>query len=295
MGNQPKMGNTYDPKYPTNYYKPTSNPDDWLKAITSNWKPPQTNAPTSGFNTNQAYSNVFGYSPTQNVYSGAESGAAGALQNMINTPYSAGQKSTIMKGIMDPVLEQAKLMKQSAGESLQSRGLYNSSVLDRTMGEIDKGTIQTMTGLAGQVERDMMNRQQAAISQAQAGSQALQSLGIDRAGIASSLENMRKETDALNTEISWRSEELNAKLGVRARELEMELAGLYQDQYKTETDIMLTEEQIMAKFEIDKATLDLAKEKIRLETEQENKNRTSNFFANLFGSAFDLGSSFIPV
>jgi len=293
MGANPKMKNISSPQWDTGYYKPTESADAWKQWLTPNWQTPQADRVGVNWDPTQAYQNFQRYGGAQNTFTGAEQSAARALTNMINMPYSQAQKNVMLQGAMAPVYEQARKLKEQAANEMYARGLGQSSVLGRANREIDRSTIDAMTQLAGNIEEQAANRQLSAAQAAAQASAAMQGLGLDRTQVANKVEQMRVDVEKLNAQLEANRQALNAQLGVRARELELEAANLSQRQFANETEREIAEMKIMNQFNIDKATLDLAIETTRLENEQKNKDRTANFWANIIGGGFDfLGSIF---
>lgn len=265
MGGKTKMGSsTYGiPAQTTGYYKPTAQSTDWLSAI------------NQGYKVYEPQKVQTEYTPATNVSTSYDPYTQNALSTLVAQMQgtTAEGKQKIISGAMAPVYEEAQKQKQAAEASAYSRGLGQSGVMQRSLGNIDQSVLSRMAEVTGGVEQNSITNALNAVQAFQSGQATQQQVQL-------SLEQMKADNAATNAQLSQSYEQLKAQTSLDDRQLQTVLAGLYQSAYKDDYTRSLEEQQLMQQYNISKATLEQAK----WVAEQQAKAAKGDFWGNLIGN-----------
>ena len=329
MGAKPKMpGGGYGiPKEATGYYKPQAQSTDWLKAINQDWKAYEPQKVTTGYNVPSNVSTAYdpyqsdaikklieqmqGYTPEQrkNVlttpYSQYQQNALSVLVSMMQGTTPEGKRS-IIEGAMAPVREEAARQRETTTGGAYARGLGQSGVLQRGLGQIDQSLLARLAEVTGNVEQSSTQNALNAVQAFQEGQLGQQRLGFDieessvknvlnalqlfQSGQASqqqvqlALEKMKEENAFKNAELAQAYEELKTQTNLDERRLQLMLAELYQSAYKDDYTRSLEEQRIMQEYNISKAQLEQAKWVADQNAKQANMDWWGNLISNIIGS-----------
>ena len=251
----------------SSYYKTPLTSTDWAKQIQSGWQPYQPSKVSTGFTLDKEAVSKTPYTPLQ--------GDVTARLSSIMGGYTPEGKQKIIEGAMAPVREEAERMKHEATAGAYQRGLGQSGVLPRTLGEIDRSTLARMAEITGGVEQASVQNALSAISAFQQGQASEQDVAL-------SLEQMRQQNAQANAELSQQYEQLKAQINLDDRQMQIMLGQLAQTAYQDDYSRQLAEMEIMNNFGISKAQLEQGK----WIAEQNAKKSGWDVFTNILNVLF---------
>jgi len=171
---------------------------------------------------------------------------------------------------MAPVYQQAEESARQTEADAYSRGLGQSGVLSRGYGDIQKQVLASGQQTMGQIEQEGAGMVMPAIQATQQGQQHL-------------MEMMQNQSQ-FNAQLAQEKEQLATQLNMHAGDLQMTLNQLNAAMDMSDADRELEFQRIRNQFNLDAAQM-------RILQDQARKDRWSNFFANIFGGAAEVGGA----
>ena len=206
---------------------------------------------------------------------------------------------------MTPVREEAQRLQEQTQNTLYSRGLGHSGVMQRAQSDISQQVLRRAAEVSGGIEQSSaenairnslaaiqayqqgqisdknlsleMNRlrqegAENAIRNSLAAIQAYQQGQASDRDVALNIEQMKMQNALANAQLEQRRQELMTQTGLDARRLDLMLGELAQTAYMNDVDRSLKEAEIMNKYNLDAAQLELAKYAAEQEVAQSKRD-----------------------
>jgi hypothetical protein len=214
-----------------------------------------------------------------NPYEGANQSTIGQLTNMAaNGGFTDQQKQTMIQGAMAPVRAEADQQARQAQADAYSRGLGQSSVLDRNYRAIGENVANNLAQISGNVEQQS----------AQAGMQAMQMIQQGKA----QEQQARNQLAQLQQQNEVAKMDTMAKLNMDQNQYALAINKLQQTENLSAAERELAISQMANQFNLDQAQMNLLvqqAENERLATEAANKAAfISNMFGGVMGAAGNI-------
>jgi len=287
MGSTAPSSGVNVPRWSNNYYQPRYGAKDWEKYVSKDWKPYMPQKVTTGYQVPWGYNNprsTSTYKPYQfpgTQYDKIGGDVMNRIRQVIQSGgYSPEQKQAMYEAAMTPVREEAQRLQEQAQNTLYSRGLGHSGVMQRAQSDISQQVLRRAAEVSGGIEQASAEN---AIRNSLAAIQAYQQGQASDRDVALNIEQMKMQNALANAQLEQQRQELMTQTGLDARRFDLMMGELAQAAYMNDVDRSLKEAEIKNKYNLDAAQLELAKYVAEQEVAQARRDWWSHLISTIIG------------